>query len=184
MTDEDGPRRWRDIDRSIVGHDDLSGLYRVTNLGEVISMPRLITRPGARPFMSKVKLMTPRVGNKIGHLHVCLTDRNGYSKNYWLHRLVAAAFCERKPGCDYVLHGRNGPTDNRASQLRWGTPTQNNEDQWDHGTRRTYDPPVVCKFGHELTDENAYIPPMRPNYRVCRKCQADRMRQRRRKRVG
>lgn len=53
-----------------------------------------------------------------------------------VHRLVAYAFIGPQPSPEYdVLHWDGIKTNNVLSNLRWGTPRDNNEDQVRHGTR-------------------------------------------------
>lgn len=53
------------------------------------------------------------------------------------HRLVAEAFFGPCPKGYYVLHGDNNPKNNRVSNLRYGTPTDNCSDKLMHGTQPT-----------------------------------------------
>lgn len=58
-------------------------------------------------------------------------------KRHWefVHRLVAEAFlgpCEKGY---YVRHMDNNPGNNRIDNLRYGTPTDNSQDKWMHGTQ-------------------------------------------------
>jgi hypothetical protein len=53
-----------------------------------------------------------------------------------LHRLVALAFIPNPDCLPYVLHGVNGAADNRASQLRWGTHSDNEKDKAIHRRMR------------------------------------------------
>lgn len=163
--------------KPVPGHE---GLYDISNLGEVVSLPRVVRR-GSRPYTTKRHTMTQTLGNDHGHLKVCLTGPDGKARHYWVHRLVALVFCERGEGQDYVLHGPNGPSDNRASELRWGTALDNAADAKAHGTAPVYVPPTHCSAGHTMTEENTYIPPNRGNERVCRECSRSRSREWRRR---
>ena len=158
-------KRWKPV----TGYE---GLYEVSDLGEIRSLPRKVLRSHTRPYETPVRLMTPSPGNDHGHLRVGLTDAHGVVTSHWVHRLVATAFCERQDGQDYVLHGPGGPTDNRASQLRWGTAADNHADMAVHGTLPVYVPATHCPNGHEYTPENTWVWAKR-NERRCRQCQRD-----------
>lgn len=158
--------------RPITGYE---GLYEVSNQGEIRSLPKTLNRHKTRPYATKMRLMTLRVGNKHGHLRVDLTGPGGVT-SHWVHRLVALEFCHREPGQDYVLHGPNGPADNRASELRWGTAADNYADMAVHGTIPEYVPPTHCHAGHAMTPENVYVWSKRPTQRQCRECQRERQR--------
>lgn len=153
------------------------GLYEVGDLGNIKALPRVVHRPNTRPYTTKERLLKPTVGNKYGHLHVSLTDENGVAKKHWVHRLVATVWCPRKPGDYLVRHGPNGSTDNRASELQWGTHSSNAADRIVHGTEPIYMPRTHCKRNHPLTGDNVYSPPKRPNDRHCKACQRDRVRE-------
>jgi len=73
-------------------------------------------------------------------------DENGYSvvtlnngsksgKKRYLHSVVAEAFIGKRPPGHEVLHGPNGKTDNRASELHYGTRQENIDDMERDGTR-------------------------------------------------
>jgi len=67
-------------------------------------------------------------------------DKDGYSivwmggKKRKVHRVVCRAFHGTPPE-GYVARHKNGDTsNNRASNLQWGTTSDNERDKWRHGT--------------------------------------------------
>lgn len=58
-------------------------------------------------------------------------------KKYWefVHRLVAEAFFGPCPAGNYVRHMDNAPANNRVENLQYGTPSDNSQDKWMHGTQ-------------------------------------------------
>lgn len=76
--------------------------YEVSSLGRV-----RIARSG---FMKAVRI------NTRGYAQTNLLRRS-----VRVHRLVASAFCEKKPGCDVVNHKNFIQTDNRPENLEWTT---------------------------------------------------------------
>lgn len=99
---------WKDI-------KDYNGLYQISNLGRVKSLGNSATRK------EKIrKLKTDKKGYYIINLF-----KNGKTKNYRVHRLVAEAFIpnpENKPEIDHINTIR---CDNRVENLRWVTPKEN-----------------------------------------------------------
>ena len=72
---------WKDI-------PNYEGVYQVSNLGNVKSLPRLL-RNGYTTYMSKEKLLTPKIGKtKYYFVKLC---KNG-EKTIAVHRLVMMGF--------------------------------------------------------------------------------------------
>ena len=63
--------------------------------------------------------------------------RNGQVYRRYVHRMVAEAFLGPIPEGMVVLHGPNGKLDNRASELRIGTVSENMLDRHRDGTAPT-----------------------------------------------
>jgi len=58
---------------------------------------------------------------------------DGDKKLFNVHNLVALAFHGPCPEGHYVLHTNGDKLDNRAENLRYGTPAENQQDKVDHG---------------------------------------------------
>lgn len=148
------------------------GLYTISRDGHVFSVPRLITiGNGARRFLERHR-MAEFPGNTYGHLSVSLTGHDGRTQRLWIHRLVAETFIPNPENLPMVLHGPGGRTDNRVENLRWGTAADNYADQIAHGTLPVRQPRTHCRNGHEMTEENTYVPPGRPRETYCNECRA------------
>ena len=94
---------WKDID----GFD---GTYQVSNLGRV-----------KRIFKTRdCRVLVPWLTYN-GYLQIDL----GSKMRVLVHRVVAEAFCEMKPGCTQVNHINGIKTDNRAENLEWVTANEN-----------------------------------------------------------
>ena len=107
------------------------GLYKVSNLGKILSLNYNHT--------GKPKLMTPRK-RKDGYLQVDLW-KNGESKTCSVHRLVAETFLpnpENKPCINHKIQGKKGKKINMVifntdgsvnkekSTIEWATYKENN----------------------------------------------------------
>lgn len=117
---------------------DWEGLYEVSDLGRVHSVKRDIIR---RPQLAKT-----------GYQTIMLT-RPGQRITVLVHRLVLEAFVGPCPEGMLCCHGEGGPTDNRLTNLRWDTPTENNLDQVRmgvHGMSRR----KTCTRGHQFAGPN------------------------------
>ena len=73
---------------------------------------------------------------------------------------------------------------NRLSNLRWGTKSENTLDSVKHGTHNNARK-TRCPQGHEYTEENTYIvtrksgPRKGKKDRICRTCKIDKEREKR-----
>lgn len=95
------------------------GRYLVSDQGRVRGPSGRILRAGA---------------TRGGYLRVVICDGRGGRRTASVHRLVLSAF-RGSPPFDLVARHRNGiRTDNRLSNLEWGTHSQNYADSVRHGT--------------------------------------------------
>lgn len=98
---------WKDIPGFV-------GLYQVSNLGNVRSLPRRTTK-------GKVLKASE---DKDGYLKITLS--NGLIKEGWLvHRLVASAFVQNPLGLPVVNHIDENKQNNRADNLEYCTALYN-----------------------------------------------------------
>lgn len=152
---------------SVPGHE---GHYEVSDLGRVRSLAQ--TTSDGRRLKPKVLKGRPQ---KSGHLSVQLVSC-GIARNALVHRLVLLAFIGPPPTGMHALHRDGDPANNRLSNLRWGTPSENSLDAVRHGAhpqaRKTH-----CKQGHEFTPENTRVDSR--NGRACRGCERTRSQRRR-----
>lgn len=73
---------------------------------------------------------------QFGYPVVTMVRPDGLRATVKVHRLVCSAFHGPAPeDKQWVLHGNGNRADNRASNLRWGTPLENSQDMEEHGTR-------------------------------------------------
>lgn len=145
------------------------GLYEISDLGQVRSVKRVVTRSNGRPHTVASRLRKPQAVAR-GHLKVMLSNLDGTLSGVYIHRLVLEAFVSPRPEGLIGLHRDGDPTHNHVSNLYWGTYSDNALDSVRHGTNFQANK-TRCPQGHEYTAENTYT---WKNERHCRKCWSDR----------
>lgn len=117
---------WKDVK----GYE---GLYQVSNLGRVKSLPRQRKGRGKGFRTTPEKVLTPiRVGDYLG---IQLCDLSHHEKRY-IHRMVATAFLEKKEYEIEVNHIDGNKHNNIASNLEWCTHSENGKHAFCIGLRR------------------------------------------------
>ena len=107
---------WQDI----LGYE---GIYQVSNEGQVRSLDRMVKHQKGGLQTVKGKILKPSTTPK-GYQHVILC-KNGKAKNFFVHRLVYAAFCGEIPEGLVVNHINEVKTDNRLENLNLMTQKEN-----------------------------------------------------------
>ena len=79
--------------------------------------------------------MRPRVNSRTKYLNIDLTV-NGKNVTKYVHHLVLAAYSCRRPAGQETWHLNGDRSDNRPSNLAWGTHSENMQDAISHGTFR------------------------------------------------
>lgn len=119
-TSPEAPERWLPV-------ADWEDLYEISNLGHVRGLFRMVTihdrRNGSYTRPRGGAVLKPWLSTH-GYETVRLC-RGRYHEHWTVHQLVAAAFIGPCPAGMEVRHGPNGPLDNRASQLRYGSHQEN-----------------------------------------------------------
>ncbi len=144
--------------------------YDVTSLARVWSRPR-VTRDGKHVGG---RFLKPNLGSH-GYLTVRVTPPGGKSVTRTVHSLVLEAFKGPCPAGKEARHLDGVSTNNVASNLEWGTNSENQHDKVRHGTHH-YANRTECKNGHELTGENVRVkfkPDGTFKQRVCLLCMDD-----------
>jgi hypothetical protein len=142
--------------RPILGYE---GLYEVSDLGRVRSLPRKTTRGG----VLKLQLRPD------GYFDIELYARGGKSRHL-VHRLVAQAFCPQRSHQTVVRHRNAKRDDNRAVNLSWGTSADNAADTVRLG--RNYQAAQThCRNSHPFDEVNTYTD--RQGHRNCRTCRRE-----------
>ena len=148
----------------VVGYE---GLYEVSDLGRVRSVPRVqVTNTCTRRLKGQV--LKPR--NISGHHKVMLSDTKFKRKDLLVHRLVLLAFVGEPPVGHEACHRNDIGTDNRLTNLYWGTRSENAYDQISNGLHYNASK-THCRRGHPYTGDNVIqVETQRRRTRLCRVC--------------
>ena len=114
---------WKDI-------EEYEGLYQISNLGRVKSLPKLYKRK-YNSYYTKEKILKNNLG-KNGYYRVNLSG-----KSFYIHRLVAEAFIPNLYDKKTINHIDGVKTNNSISNLEWATYGENNRHAIDTGLRIT-----------------------------------------------
>lgn len=111
-------------------------------------------------------ILTSRAHPRTGYRHIKLCPTPGRQRTFLVHRLVALAFYG--PSELDVRHLDGDQTNNRLTNLRYGTPTENAADTLRHGRNASVNR-THCPQGHPYTADNTYAAPGKRERR-CREC--------------
>jgi hypothetical protein len=131
--------------RPIPGYE---GRYEASDQGRVRSVNRVVIcgRGGAQRRRGRI---LKQYKERDGYLTVPLGSRNKKS----VHRLVLLAHVGPPPPGHECCHGDGVRSNNRLSNLRWGTRPENMRDKLLHGTNYAVNK-VKCPRGHALEAPN------------------------------
>lgn len=151
--------------RAIPGYE---GIYEVSTLGQLRSLDRMArTSAGHLKRIAGQPLKQGYVG--AGYPSFVLA-KNGKKRTRTVHSLVLLAFVGPRPSGMEVRHLNGMKTDNRLTNLAYGTRSDNVLDTVRHGTYRGGKLIDLnhCSRNHEFTPENTGRDP--DGYRYCRSC--------------
>jgi hypothetical protein len=113
--------------------------YQVSSDGRIRSVDRVVTYAASRGRSGYARVLKGRVLKPYkmpaGHLQVVL----GRGFNRLVHRMVALTFIGPCPEGEEVLHINGVPDDNRPSNLKYGTRSENMKDDYKRGVRKVHD---------------------------------------------
>lgn len=132
--------KWKDV----VGYE---GYYKVSNTGRVVRLERKIwsTRNNSFSVLPErlLKLDASKSGSaNAAYVSVTLT-KDGESKKFFVHRLVAEAFIPNPNGYTVINHIDENPLNNNVDNLEWCTQEYNTN----YGNRNTK---VSIKLGEAV----------------------------------
>lgn len=160
MTDE----RWLPI-------PGFEGHYEVSDYGRVRSVDRHIAGPAGWRRSYEGRVLRDRAINQPEHRlteHRIVTLSVGRVRRHvQVHALVMLAFVGPRPDGMQVCHWNGDGTDNRLSNLRYGSASDNSLDMVRHGShnnaRKTH-----CPKGHIYDEANTIV--NSKGFRECRTC--------------
>ena len=136
----------KEVFRDVLGYE---GLYQVSNYGRVKSLERknifycgLRKKHLERP--TKEKILNYNKSNR-GYLQVCLT-KDGKSKTYTVHRLVAKAFLPNLKNKKQVNHIDGNKENNNIDNLEWVTSSENNKHAFITGLNKPHNMRKVNQY--------------------------------------
>lgn len=135
--------------------------YAVSSHGRIYSRPRPKARGG---------LLSVSVG-KRGYPGIGLSQ-DGIQKSHEVHRLVALAFIGPRPEGYEVRHLDGDRLNPHASNLAYGTVSENLFDRVRHGRDHNVNK-THCPQGHPYAGDNLLRVPSRPTARYCRTCNVE-----------
>lgn len=126
--------------RTIPGFPDC---YEVSDEGQIRTWLK-------RGTGKRLDVPAPIVGYPIrGYPTALLRDLNGSRKNIRFHSAVLFAFVGPRPPGQECRHLNGKKNDNRLANLAWGTPSENSQDRWRHGTMCAGSASVTARLSAE-----------------------------------
>lgn len=116
-------------------------------------------------------MMMTLTSHPYGYLKVQVTGPGGNRRYISVHTLIAETFLGPRPPGAVIRHLNDIPTDNRVSNLAYGTPRENNLDAVKNG-RNANALKTHCPQGHAYTPENTNFCRRKngDHFRQCAEC--------------
>ena len=114
--------------KTIIGY---KGYYKVSNLGRIKSLPRIVPMSDGRKYKVKGKKLKPAFDGV--YYHVALS-KGSKERIFLVHRLVLETFVGPCPEGMESCHNDGNSANNTLDNLRWDTKKANQLDRVSHGT--------------------------------------------------
>lgn len=154
--DHPAPEAWRPV-------PGFESAYEVSDHGRLRSLPRV-----ARNGIHVRGGICHGSVNSSGHISVTLSAA-GNRRYTCVHTLVLEAFVGPRPDGMEACHGEGGPADNRVTNLRWDSRSENKLDEVragrHHNTKKS-----ACPRNHALEAPNLVKAQLALGWRQCRAC--------------
>ena len=121
-----------EIWKAIEGYE---GIYEVSNIGRLKSLDKIRNHPHTGPSFHPGKILSRKSSNNT-YTKINLF-KEGISKSFPIHRLVANAFVPNSFNKPFVNHINGIKNDNRAINLEWATQSENIQHAFDNGLCKT-----------------------------------------------
>ncbi len=141
----------------------------------------MLTRSNGTSYTVRERILT-LITCPIGRKKVTINYEPDRTPQRFVHQLVTESFIGARPPGLEVCHNNGDPGDNRLSNLRYGTRSENTFDRVRHGTHheaiKTH-----CPQGHPYDEINTlvYTRPSGETDRRCRACRREQSRNRMRR---
>lgn len=137
-----------EIFKDVIGYE---GLYQVSNLGRVKSLPKKI-KNGNGFSVRPEKYLKLEVTNR-GYQRVMLYNNYKYER-ISVHRIVAINFINNPSIKETVNHKNGIKTDNRVDNLEWMTRSENMQHGFDIGIHK---PPYGIRNTTAITEDEIKV---------------------------
>lgn len=116
--------------REVVGYE---GLYEISDSVIVRGVDRFVDLPNGKTRFIPSRILTQRVNN-CGYLYVRLS-KNGQTKLWYVHRLIAEAFISNPDNLPQVNHLKT-KQDNTPADLEWSSVSSNTLHSYNTGLNK------------------------------------------------
>ena len=165
-----GEEAEEEVWKPIAGYE---GLYEVSNQGRVRSLDRVVLRKNGQSQLCRGRLLKPYKKKKVakdgGHYETLFLSRDGIARQFYVHHIVLGAFAGERGEHECARHLNDNPSDNRASNLVWGSLSENQIDRIRNGNNEKV-LQTHCKRGHQLSPPNLVKEPEGVTGRRCLAC--------------
>lgn len=103
--------------------NDYKGYYEVSNYGNVRSIPHKVNTKGNKHRVVRSRVLIQKTTKE--KRKCVILSKEGRTKTFFVHRLVAFAFCDGWFEGAVVNHKDENPSNNNASNLEWCTQSYN-----------------------------------------------------------
>ena len=108
--------------KEVAGYE---GLYLVSDGGDVIALPKCV-RSGDKIIQRRSKALKTHLRGKNGRFYEAVTlSKNGETRSFSVHRLVAESFLPNPDALPEVNHKDENPRNNHVENLEWCTRQYN-----------------------------------------------------------